>query len=363
MNNRDDRDSRWQGQRGDPRGQQQPGNDDRGFVDRAGDEVRSWFGDDEASRRREQDERSWEREQRMSGNRDNQPGSDSHAGYRGTSGGYGNQSGDSWNQERPGRAGSYGAYGAGDRGRQGEGYAPGSSGGGDTWGGVGQSGGGASGFGGYADNGRRFDRVDSGSTGTQGAHPMSAPTGGGYGGGYGIGASGSSGSSASRYAAAGATPGGGRGRDVHDPHYSEWRDRQIQSLDSDYDEYRREHQSKFEQDFGNWRSKRGEQRQTMNKAKEDMEVVGSDGEHIGTVDKIRGDRIVLTKKDENAGGIHHSIPCSWIENVDDKVTVNKTAAEAMQQWRDEERNRALFEREDSGSDGPHILNRSFSGTY
>ena len=31
--------------------------DDRGFFERAGDEVRSWFGDDEAQRRRERDER------------------------------------------------------------------------------------------------------------------------------------------------------------------------------------------------------------------------------------------------------------------------------------------------------------------
>jgi hypothetical protein len=101
----------------------------------------------------------------------------------------------------------------------------------------------------------------------------------------------------------------------------------------------------------------------MNRVAEQMEVIGSDGQHIGTVDKVRGDRIILTKNDENAGGIHHSIPCSWIENVEDKVTVNKTAQEAMNAWRDEERNRALFEREDQGSEGPHMLNRSFSGTY
>jgi osmotically-inducible protein OsmY len=31
---------------------------DRGFIDRAGDEVRSWFGDDEAERRRQLDERN-----------------------------------------------------------------------------------------------------------------------------------------------------------------------------------------------------------------------------------------------------------------------------------------------------------------
>ncbi|MBA3678280.1 MAG: DUF2171 domain-containing protein [Sphingosinicella sp.] len=303
----------------------------------------------------------------MSGRRDSQSGGST--GYGGTAGGWGNQSGDSWNRERPGAGGSYGAYGGSDfdRGRQGrteERHGDFTSAGGgsgpDVFGEPGQ--GGISGFGGYPDHGRRFDRVDPGHVGSQGAHPMLSPVGGGYG----IGASGSAGSSA-RYAGqadqSGGRSGGARGGDLHDPHYSEWRNRQIQSLDSDYDEYRREHQSKFEQDFGNWRSRRGEQRQSMSKVTEQMEVIGSDGEKIGTVDKVRGDRIVLTKNDENAGGHHHSIPCSWVEKVEDKVIVNKSQEEAMNAWRDEERNRALFEREDSGSSGPHVLNRSFSGTY
>lgn len=41
------------------------GRDDRGFIDRAGDELRSWFGDEEAERRRRMDEarygRDWDR--------------------------------------------------------------------------------------------------------------------------------------------------------------------------------------------------------------------------------------------------------------------------------------------------------------
>ena len=94
-----------------------------------------------------------------------------------------------------------------------------------------------------------------------------------------------------------------------------------------------------------------------------MDVVGSDGEHVGTVDKVRGDRIILTKSDADAGGRHHSIPSRWIQSVDDKVTIRKTAEDAKAHWRDEERG-AFFgeDREDEGK-GPHILNRSFSGTY
>lgn len=35
--------------------------DERGFIDRAGDEVRSWFGDDDAERRRQMDDRDRDR--------------------------------------------------------------------------------------------------------------------------------------------------------------------------------------------------------------------------------------------------------------------------------------------------------------
>ena len=96
-----------------------------------------------------------------------------------------------------------------------------------------------------------------------------------------------------------------------------------------------------------------------------MDVVGSDGAHIGTVDKVRGDRILLTKSDPDAGGRHHSIPSRWIQSVDDKVTVRKTADEAKAHWRDEERG-AFFGDDDADRDEDaqgRILNRSFSGTY
>src|SRR5688572_3548104 len=46
--------SRWSGEQGRERGGR---DEDRGFFERAGDEVRSWFGDDDAERRRERDVR------------------------------------------------------------------------------------------------------------------------------------------------------------------------------------------------------------------------------------------------------------------------------------------------------------------
>ncbi|MGN6268794.1 MAG: DUF2171 domain-containing protein [Sphingomonas sp.] len=149
-----------------------------------------------------------------------------------------------------------------------------------------------------------------------------------------------------------------------DDDYHSWRRRQIDALDRDYAEYRNENRQKFHNEFGNWRTERQGQRTALGRVTEHMEVVGSDGEHVGTVDKVHGDRIILTKSDPDAGGHHHSIPSRWIQSVDDKVTIRKTADEAHRHWKDEERNQALFgdeRRDDIGTS--HNLNRSFSGTY
>ena len=46
----------------------------------------------------------------------------------------------------------------------------------------------------------------------------------------------------------------------------------------------------------------------MAEIKEHMEVIGADGVHIGTVDKVEGNRIKLTKKDSGWGS-HEGHPC------------------------------------------------------
>jgi hypothetical protein len=67
--------------------------------------------------------------------------------------------------------------------------------------------------------------------------------------------------------------------------------------------------------------------------REHMEVLGSDGKHVGTVDHIEGDdRIKLTKNDPNADGQHHFISADWIDHVDQQVHLNKTCDDAMKQW-------------------------------
>jgi hypothetical protein len=304
------------GRGGDPRGG--GGGDHGGFFERASEAARSWWGggDDDRQRGGGGDER--ERGEHPRGaRRDNGYGEGGGAGSLGGGGfggGWGNQEGESWNRDRPGRPGWFTDSVGGERGQR-----PGASGGGQPP----QQ---------HGHYGARSPEQARGGGGQSGGH---VPMTGDY----------------------------SRGGHLHDPHYSEWRQRQIQEIDRDYDEYRREHQSKFESEFGNWRSKRQGQRQMVGKAQEQMEVVGSDGSHVGTVDKVRGDRIILAKSDPNAGGAHHSVPCSWVETVEGKVTLNRTAEQAMNEWRDEERSRALFEKPDQGSEGPHVLNRSFSGTY
>jgi hypothetical protein len=53
--------------------------------------------------------------------------------------------------------------------------------------------------------------------------------------------------------------------------------------------------------------------------KEHMEVIGADGVHIGTVDRVEGNRIKLTKADSGEGshkGHHHYIEGGLVAEVE-----------------------------------------------
>jgi hypothetical protein len=73
------------------------------------------------------------------------------------------------------------------------------------------------------------------------------------------------------------------------------------------------------------------------KIKEHMEVIGADGAHIGTVDKIEGQRIKLTKKDSGEGqhkGHHHFIKLSLVADVEGskvRLSANGDVAVTMEQ--------------------------------
>lgn len=65
--------------------------------------------------------------------------------------------------------------------------------------------------------------------------------------------------------------------------------------------------------------------------REHMEVVGSDGQHVGTVDKVEEDRIKLTKNDPQAQGQHHYIPLHMVASVEQNaVRLDRSAEQARQ---------------------------------
>lgn len=201
---------------GEERGPGRERPDERGFFDRAGDEVRSWFGDDDAERRRERDAR-YDEARHQGGDR-----------YEYDRERMSNRPGRGEREEPWGGGGDYG-YGAGQSGR-----------------------GSRETERGFGDYGRQADYGSRGGYGQGGGFYSGSRSFGGSRAGYGeerdLGAS-----------AYGAYS-GGRG-DIGrsgswDENYRRWRDRQIEQLDREYDEYRRHRQQQFESDFDKWRTNR-----------------------------------------------------------------------------------------------------------
>ncbi|GAA4722947.1 DUF2171 domain-containing protein [Sphingomonas lutea] len=281
------------------------GREERGFFERAGDEIASWFGDDDSGgRRQHRDERP---RGRFIGRDDD------------------HRSRSSWSDNNWDRGNS-------DRDDRSEMPS------------------------GWGSRGRESSR-DSAPRSRQDYRPIT----GDYG-------------RSEQYFAAGGMSRGGQdrwgsqdrspSRGDFDPHYASWRDRHVSELDRDYEDYRRENQKRFEDEFTGWRQQRQAKRGLLSQIREHMEVLGNDNDHVGTVDRVAGDRIILTKSDPESGGTHHSLMCTDVESIDgDKVMLGCSAEDAKKRWRDENRDRALFEREDQGEAGPHMLDRSFEGTY
>jgi hypothetical protein len=64
-----------------------------------------------------------------------------------------------------------------------------------------------------------------------------------------------------------------------------------------------------------------------------MEVIGSDGRHVGIVDRLEGrNTIKLGRRDPKAGGLHHFIPVAWVDHVDAFVHLNKSSRDALAEW-------------------------------
>ncbi len=64
----------------------------------------------------------------------------------------------------------------------------------------------------------------------------------------------------------------------------------------------------------------------LSNIREHMEIIGADGVHVGTVDRVEGDRIKLVKEDSGEGaheGHYHFIPAQFIAGVEgDKVRLS-----------------------------------------
>jgi hypothetical protein len=62
--------------------------------------------------------------------------------------------------------------------------------------------------------------------------------------------------------------------------------------------------------------------------KDQMEVKGSDGKHVGTVEGMEGDRIQLA-----SGGMIHTLDLGAVDEVRDGVVrLKQTAQEATRAW-------------------------------
>lgn len=77
--------------------------------------------------------------------------------------------------------------------------------------------------------------------------------------------------------------------------------------------------------------------EAFSQIREHMEVIGADGVHLGTVDKVEGDRIKLTKADSGMGsheGHHHYIARGLVAEVEGdrvRLSANADVAYGMQE--------------------------------
>lgn len=74
--------------------------------------------------------------------------------------------------------------------------------------------------------------------------------------------------------------------------------------------------------------------------REGMEVIGADGVHVGTIDRIEGDRIKLTRKDSGQGsheGHHHFLSKGLVAEVEgEQVRLSTKGDVAVSLFEEEE---------------------------
>ena len=64
-----------------------------------------------------------------------------------------------------------------------------------------------------------------------------------------------------------------------------------------------------------------------------MEVLDSDGAHVGIVDQLEGGDALRLAKDDPAGdGGNHCIPLAWVRHVEMKIHLTLPGAKIRAQW-------------------------------
>jgi hypothetical protein len=77
----------------------------------------------------------------------------------------------------------------------------------------------------------------------------------------------------------------------------------------------------------------------LSQISEHMEIIGADGVHVGTVDRVEGNRIKMMKADSGSHGDHHHyLSAGLVAEIEgNQVRLSATGASAL-----------LFEEEDDG---------------
>ena len=79
---------------------------------------------------------------------------------------------------------------------------------------------------------------------------------------------------------------------------------------------------------------------SIDQIREGMEVIGADGVHLGTVDRVEGTRIKLTRPDSGQGsheGHHHFLAAGLVAEVEgDKVRLSANSDVAAELFEEEQ---------------------------
>jgi hypothetical protein len=74
----------------------------------------------------------------------------------------------------------------------------------------------------------------------------------------------------------------------------------------------------------------------VDKIRDGLEIVGSDGVHVGTVDGLSGTLLKLKKSDPASGGTHHYLDIGLVAAIEgETIRLLVPAAEAQQRWSEE----------------------------